>query len=102
MPIPFIRGYPGGGRGLQEIERSPSVQRKANKFIANDGRYLIEILKDGKVHLVAIIDVDGVAKAVSEKFCTNDAGLMNAVDELVRESVVGIPVKALALPEMMH
>lgn len=92
MTIPFIRCFPGGGRGLQEITRSPKIEALARKFIAHDGRFLIEILKDTTVSLIAIIDVNGKAKDVARESCPNGPDLPKAVDRLIRAAVLQIPL----------
>lgn len=91
MSIPFIRGFPSGARSLQDITRPFQIERKAKKFIAHGGRYLIEIQTDGKVSLIAIIDVNGTAKDVARELCDNGPDLPLAVDALVLESVQHIP-----------
>jgi hypothetical protein len=102
MTIPFIRGYPNGARGLQEIDRTRATEAMAHRFIAHDGRYLIEVLKDGTVSLIAIIDVDGKAKDVARETCANGPALLKAVDRLVTKSVQHIPAnnpKRLLVPK---
>jgi hypothetical protein len=107
MPIPFIRKFPNGRRGLVEIARDPVIEQKAAEFIDHAGRFLIEIIPaegtvgeepQTQVHLMAIIDLaDGCTK-VSEKFCANGPELGAAVDELVEEAYPRIPLPRMCIP----
>ena len=91
MTIPFIRKLPNGRRSLQEITRPDEIELLGQRFIAHDGRYLIEIQTDLKVHLTAIIDIDGEVQAVATETCDNGPELLEAVDRLVRVSEEKIP-----------
>lgn len=92
MTIPFIRGLPNGRRGLQEIARSAPIETKARKFIAHDGRFLVEIQPDERVKLMAIIDVDAGAKEVATEYSPNGPELLDAVDRLVEAAAEKIPL----------
>lgn len=93
MPIPFIRKYPNGRRGLQEIARDPAIESLAAEFIDHAGRYLCEIMPEGKSHLMAIIDkADGCVK-VADELVDNGPELLEAVDRLITESVKHIPIR---------
>lgn len=93
--IPFVRQNPSGKRSLQEIARGRAVETKAAEFIDHAGRFLIEILKDGRVHLMAIIDLAGGCTKVAEEFCANGPELPEAVDRLVIAAYPHIPIKIL-------
>lgn len=95
MPVPFIRMNPSGKRSLQQIDRGSIVETKAAEFIDHEGRFLIEILKDGQVHLMAIIDLAAGCTKVAEEFCPNGPELPDAVDRLVTEAVKHIPIRVL-------
>lgn len=111
MPIPFIRKYPNGRRGLQEIPRDPVIEQKAAEFIDHAGRFLIEIVPPSQVpkdpndpagqtqvHLMAIIDLAEGCTKVSEKFCPNGPELGEAVDQLVEEAYPKIPLPLMCIP----
>ncbi len=98
MSVVFVRGKPdlaGGGpvhRSLTTIHRPDHIQVLSDTFIHGGGRYLIEVLKTGEVHLMAIIDVRGQAQMVAEEKCLNGPALPDAVDRLVRASVEALAV----------
>lgn len=92
MAIPFIRKFPSGRRGLQEVLRDPQIELKAAEFIDHAGRYLIEVLPDGKVHLMAIIDLAEGCKLVAEETAPNGPELLEATDRLIIESNKHIPI----------
>lgn len=95
MAIVFIRKDPNGKRSLQEIVRGRNVDMKAAEFIDHAGRFLIEIMPDGQVHLMAIIDLAEGCTKVAEEFCPNGPELPEAVDRLVLAAHPKIPVKIL-------
>lgn len=95
MSIPFIRHFPSGRRGAQEIARSPKIETKAAEFIDHAGRFLIEILPDGKVHLMAIIDLAEGCTKVADEICANGPDLMEAVDRLIETAHPRIPIRIL-------
>lgn len=86
---------PSGRRSAQEITRGRAVETKAAEFIDHAGRFLIEILKDGRVHLMAIIDLAQGCTQVAEEFCPNGPELPDAVDKLVNAAHPHIPIRVL-------
>lgn len=90
--MPFVRMMPNGRRVLNEIARSPKIEALAQRFVAHDGRFLIEILKDSTVSLIAIIDVDGKATDVARETCANGPELPKAVDRLIKAADLKIPL----------
>ncbi len=86
-PVPFIRAYPDGTRGLSEIERPVEIHALATKFIAHGGRYLIAAIGDGTVELVAAMPGDDDIVKVASHKVPNGHALPAAVDDLVRASV---------------
>lgn len=95
MSIPFVRQYPSGRRGLQEVLRDPKIELHAAEFIDHAGRFLIEILPDGRAHLMAIIDLAQGCTRVAEETCANGPDLMDAVDRLVEAAYPRIPIRIL-------
>lgn len=84
--IPFICDYPAPrGRVLREILRS-GVQLAADTFIAAGGRYLLEIVEGGKIHLMAVMPDGYEGRKVAEETCGNGPELMDAIDKLVLDS----------------
>lgn len=95
MAIPFIRRVPSGRRSCQEITRPPKIEEMAAEFIDHAGRFLIEILPSGQVHLMAIIDLAKGCTKVAEEFCDNGPDLPEAVDRLVTVAHPHIPIRIL-------
>lgn len=95
MPIPFIRQNPSGRRSLQQITRGRKIEDKAAEFIDHAGRFLIEIVPDGRVHLMAIIDLAEGCTKVAEEYCANGPELPETVDRLVIAAHPFIPIRIL-------
>lgn len=98
--VPFIRAFPPtpafprGERKLQQIKRSHEVYMLACRFLAHGGRYLMAEI-EGEVHLVAaiapagqVVNIDTDIIMLAEEKVPNGPGLPEAVDRLVRASLV--------------
>lgn len=86
MTIPFIRHFPDGHKSVQEIPRSPSVEKIARRFLATGGRYYSEVTDSGDVKLSAIKMRDGEPWEVEREISDNGPELTQAVDRLVLAS----------------
>lgn len=94
-PIPFIRIFPFGERGLQQVDRGEALYALACRFIAGGGRYGIYIKDDGSVDLVALMKgPNGDETPIATETSSNDARLLEAVDRIVKASVANIPAEA--------
>lgn len=89
--IPFIRAFPDGHQVLSEIERPSDIQALANRFIAHGGRYLVAVLSDEEVRLVAAtMGRDGETVEMASEVTANGPAILDAVDRLVRNSLVNL------------
>lgn len=86
--IPFIRGYPGGHKQVEQVERPPDIDLLAARFIACGGRYLIAKYSDDDVRMMAVVAApDGELYPVAKSVTPDGPLLPGAIDNLVRESV---------------
>lgn len=85
--IPFIRQYPGTRRGLTEISCFPAIEDLAREFIAQGGKYLIEILPSQQVRVVACLLANGCQVDIVEETVENGPELLNAVNRIIGKSV---------------
>lgn len=88
--IPFVRIYPDGTRGLQTIDRGETIYTLACKFISVGGRYGICVNEDGTVDMVAVMIHNGAEVLAAQEIASNDAGLLEATDKLVKASVASL------------
>jgi hypothetical protein len=87
MSVPFVRQYPGFRRGLVEIACPAPIEQMAREFIAAGGRYLIEIMLNTKVRVVACMLVDEQQVDVEVIECDNDSKLQDSVNLLISRSI---------------
>lgn len=85
--IPFIRVYPNGTNRISEVERPEEIERLAALFLEREGRYLLKIEDNGRVHLAAAVMENGEPFEAALVECDNGPELFDAVDKLVRTSV---------------
>lgn len=85
--IPFIRVFPNGANKLQEIERSPEIEKLAALFIEREGRFLIRIDDKGRVNLAAAIMDEGEPWDAALADCDNGPEMLDAIDKMVHEAV---------------
>lgn len=86
--IPFTQYVlPDGRQREVSIERPGDIEKLAQRFIDDGGRYECEILTDGTVSLTAVADVYGEPADVEIVLCANGPAVPPGVDELVRKSV---------------
>lgn len=90
MSIPFIRQLPER-RVLQQIDCAPEIELVGREFIANGGRYLIEVLpklSGPNVRVVAcLLSPEGQQLDVVEETVENGPELVNAVNRVIVQSV---------------
>lgn len=93
MTIPFIQGFEDGSRVGRQIPRHIAIEKLAAEFIGASGRYLLEVLPDGQIKLMAIIDTAQGCTEVATEISDNGPDLPQAVDRLIMESVLHIPFR---------
>lgn len=91
MSIPFVRQLPNNRRVLQEVECSDHIEALGQEFIANGGRYLIEVLPklgSPNVRVVACLLSDkGEQIDIVEETVENGPLLPLAISRVVEASV---------------
>lgn len=88
MSVPFIRGYPSKACRVTAVERPLEVETIARDFINRGGLYFCEVLGDGKVNLFACVMKNDEPVEVETRLTENGPPLMDAVDEIVRSSII--------------
>lgn len=84
--IPVIRKLPDGTHRLEQVQRPKDVQVLADRFIHLEGRYLIAVMSEAEVRMVAAMPVKGKQdiNIIAEETAPNGPGLVIAFDRLVR------------------
>lgn len=82
--IPFIRKIPNNKAYIQDIARSPVIEKMALEFLCAGGWYTAEILPSGKVRLQA---TDDELNPICGVDTNNGETLMGVIDQLVEMSV---------------
>lgn len=90
MSIPFVRQLPNNRRVLQGVECSDHIEALGQEFIANGGRYLIEVLPklgSPNVRVVAcLLDDKGEQIDIVEETVENGPLLPLAISRVVEGS----------------
>jgi hypothetical protein len=88
--IPFVRQYPSGRLGFQEVERPQSIEAKAMAFLNAGGTYFSFLTPEGKAQITAVIGDSG--KPVAQELSENGPELLEAIDRLIEESAKHTPI----------